>query len=88
MHINRKDINHNLTNDDVNWNQKSEGNAKAIVSLKVLNCFFWQKDGLLIDNEAIHENHASTKKSIKLEEEAILVVTKNVIAHLTKQNVG
>ena len=75
MHVNRKDVNHYLTNDDVNRNQKSESDAKTIVSLKVLNCFFRQKDRLLVDNETIHKDHASTKKSIELEEKAVLVVT-------------
>jgi len=87
MHVNRKDVNHNLTNNNVNGDQQHKCDTKSVVSFKVFDCFFGQKDGLLIDDETIHEHHASSQKSISLKEKPVLVVTQDVIAHLSKQNI-
>ena len=66
VHVNGEDVDHDLTDDDVDGDQQTESDAEAVVSLEVFDCFFGEEDGLFIDDEAIHENHASPKERIKL----------------------
>lgn len=66
MHVNRKNINHDLSNDDIDRNQKTKSHTKTIVSLEVFDSLFRKENGLFVNYETIHEHHTSSKQGIQL----------------------
>lgn len=87
IHIDSNDINHDLSDDNVNNNEQTKCADEAVVSDQVFNWFNWQEDLLLVDDETIQEDDATSKQGVWLEEEAVLVVAQDVMTNLAKEHV-
>ena len=88
MHVNGKNVHHYLTNDDVDGDQQAKSQGEAVVPLEVFDCFFGEEDSLLVNDEAIHEDHAGTEERVGLKEETVLIIAQYVVTHLSKKQIS
>jgi len=60
MHVNSNNVDHNLTNHDVHDNERTKGQQESIVSHQVFYRFFREEHLLLVYDESIQEDNATS----------------------------
>ena len=57
VHVNGNNVDHDLSNQNIDDNEHDEGEPISIVTNEILNRLFRQQNLLLIDNESIEEHN-------------------------------
>ena len=84
MHENSYQIDHDLSDQNVEQNNGGKCYTEAVHPLKVFYWFKGIEHSLFIDQEASHENNTCSKQSVHLLSESILIDRQHVICHLSE----
>ena len=60
VHENSHDVDHDLSDGNIDSNHRKECNSETVISDKVFNTLLGQQNLLLIDNEPTQEDDATT----------------------------
>jgi hypothetical protein len=85
MHENSYQIDHDLSDQNVEQNNGRKCYTEAVHPLKAFYRFKRVEHLLLIDQEASHENNTCSKQSVHLLGESILIDCQHVISHLSEE---
>ena len=88
MHENGHDIDHYLSNKNVDQNKVAECQAETVVSHQVFNGLDTIEYFLLIDDETTQEHDASSQESVLELGKSVLVNCEDEVTHHAVQGVG
>ena len=88
VHENSDDVDHNLSDGDIDSNHREEGNGETIVSDEIFHTLLGQQYLLFIDDKSTQEDDATTEKSVRDIKEAVLVVTIEIVTDQTEQKIS
>ena len=84
VHENSYNIDHDLSDGNVDCDHGEECDGETVVSDEIFHTLLRQENLLLVDDESTQEDDATTQKSVRNIEEAILIVTVEIVTDKTE----